>query len=106
MEYEDIPTGYFSEAFNRLSLSFGALEEIEGSVAEDGHDMRGVLLSNSGIILIKRHIKRPVKGVFDCPVAANGLQGFLRGWCYERRNINNGFLPIPFPLFPFLILLE
>ncbi len=51
-----------------------SFEGIEGGFADDGHIRGGVVLSQSRFVLAEGDVHRPVQGVFDAPMGADGLE--------------------------------
>ena len=75
-----IPSRHFSKSFNRLAFHFllGKLQKVKGNMPNDGHNLRRIVLPDSGLILSKRHIQNPVQAILNSPVTSNCRQDFFR----------------------------
>lgn len=59
------------------SLIRMAVEQIEGDVAQDSEGFRRSVQADTGSILGKGDIQRPVKSVFNGPMGASGIKNTL-----------------------------
>src|SRR5262249_5491171 len=50
------------------------LEDVEADATQDSEVLSAVARTETGIILTKGYIQRPVEGVFNAPVGAHGLK--------------------------------
>ena len=67
-----VPAGF--EALGLDAEAFGLLvaQEVERKMTEDGKVRGGVAGPDAAVVLVEGHVQRPMKLVFDAPVAADG----------------------------------
>jgi len=60
----------FAQAFDRFPFLFRGLQEIQRHVADRGNGQGCIVLTDAAGIITETHVKRPVEGIFDSPMAA------------------------------------
>ena len=59
-------------------MVFGAVEQVQGGMADGGHVLWGVIGSHTRSILMEDDIQRPVQCIFDGPVRPHGMSDLAR----------------------------
>jgi hypothetical protein len=64
-----VPSGDFSAQLEASFVLSGS-DEVDGEMCDDGHVLRAVAFSVTGLVFAKDHVQHPMQPVFDAPMTA------------------------------------
>lgn len=68
-----VPAGHLASPFDAAALALLLSEQVEGDMAQYGEVLGGIAGSDPALILMKREVQDPMNGVFDPPMAPDGI---------------------------------
>ena len=73
------PSARFNRKVGRVAQVCSCAHSVEGEPAHERHVLGAMPLAHARQILLEGHVERPVQGIFDAPVAADGVSERGRG---------------------------